>query len=112
MKSSAGGLRDASAGVGSTQHIAAEAFARATGTRLVHVPYKGSSQAHVDLIGGQVEMMFDTTSSAMGQIKAGRLRPVAVTTPPRSPELPDVPTLSETGVQGAGMSTWYGLVTT
>jgi tripartite-type tricarboxylate transporter receptor subunit TctC len=105
-------LRYATAGTGSTQHIAAEAFAKATGTRLVHVPYKGSSQAHVDLIGGQVEMMFDTTSSAMGQIRGGRLRPIAVTTLQRSPELPDVPTLAEAGVQGAEMSTWYGLFTT
>ena len=56
--------------------------------------------------------MFDTSSSAMGQIKAGRLRPIAVTTPQRSRELPDVPTLAEAGVQGAEMSTWYGLFTT
>jgi tripartite-type tricarboxylate transporter receptor subunit TctC len=112
MKSAPAPLRYATAGTGSTQHIAAEAFAKATGTRLVHVPYKGSSQAHVDLISGQVEMMFDTSSSAMGQIKAGRLRPIAVTTPRRSPELPDVPTLAEAGVQGAEMSTWYGLFTT
>src|SRR5438876_4492814 len=105
-------MRYATAGTGSTQHIAAEAFAKATGTQLLHVPYKGSSQAHVDLISGQVEMMFDTTSSAMGQIKAGRLRPLAVTTAKRSPELPDVPTLAEVGVQGAEMSTWYGLFTT
>ncbi len=112
MRSAPAPLRYATAGTGSTQHIAAEAFAKATGTRLVHVPYKGSSQAHVDLIGGQVEMMFDTTSSAMGQIKGGRLRPIAVTTPQRSPELPDVPTLAEAGVQGAEMSTWYGLFTT
>ncbi len=95
IRSTPGGLRYATAGTGSTQHIAAEAFARATGTRLVHVPYKGSSQAHVDLM-----------------IKAGRLRPIAVTTPQRSPELPDVPTLAEAGVQGAEMSTWYGLFTT
>ena len=112
MRSAPAPLRYATAGTGSTQHIAAEAFAKATGTRLVHVPYKGSSQAHVDLIGGQVEMMFDTTSSAMGQIKGGRLRPIAVTTAQRSPELPDVPTLAEAGVQGAEMSTWYGLFTT
>ena len=112
MRSAPAPLRYATAGTGSTQHIAAEAFAKATGTRLVHVPYKGSSQAHVDLIGGQVEMMFDTTSSAMGQIKGGRLRPIAVTTPKRSTELPDVPTLAEAGVQGAEMSTWYGLFTT
>jgi tripartite-type tricarboxylate transporter receptor subunit TctC len=112
MKSAPAPLRYATAGTGSTQHIAAEAFAKATGTRLVHVPYKGSSQAHVDLISGQVEMMFDTTSSAMGQIKAGRLRPIAVTTPKRTAEMPDVPTLAEAGVQGAEMSTWYGLFTT
>jgi tripartite-type tricarboxylate transporter receptor subunit TctC len=112
MRSAPAPLRYATAGTGSTQHIAAEAFAKATGTRLVHVPYKGSSQAHVDLLGGQVEMMFDTSSSAMGQIKAGRLRPLAVTTPQRSSELPDVPTLAETGVQGAEISTWYGLFTT
>jgi tripartite-type tricarboxylate transporter receptor subunit TctC len=112
MRSAPAPLRYATAGTGSTQHIAAEAFAKATGTRLVHVPYKGSSQAHVDLISGQVEMMFDTTSSAMGQIKAGRLRPIAVTTPKRTAEMPDVPTLAEAGVQGAEMSTWYGLFTT
>jgi tripartite-type tricarboxylate transporter receptor subunit TctC len=111
MRSALAPLRYATAGTGSTQHIAAEAFAKATGTKLVHVPYKGSSQAHVDLIGGQVEMMFDTSSSAMGQIKAGRLRPLAVTTPKRSAELPEVPTLAEAGVQGAEMSTWYGLFT-
>ena len=112
MRAASAPMRYATAGTGSTQHIAAEAFAKATGTKLVHVPYKGSSQAHVDLISGQVEMMFDTTSSAMGQIKAGRLRPLAVTTARRSAELPDVPTLAESGVQGAEMSTWYGLFTT
>src|SRR5258705_11639839 len=70
MKKRPGELRYASAGIGSTQHIAAEAFGLATSTKGVHIPYKGSSQAHADLIGGSVEMMFDTTSSAMGQIKA------------------------------------------
>lgn len=112
MRAAPAPMRYATAGTGSTQHIAAEAFAKATGTKLIHVPYKGSSQAHVDLISGQVEMMFDTTSSAMGQIKAGRLRPLAVTTAKRSAELPEVPTLAEAGVQGAEMSTWYGLFTT
>jgi len=112
MRAAPAPMRYATAGTGSTQHIAAEAFAKATGTKLIHVPYKGSSQAHVDLISGQVEMMFDTSSSAMGQIKAGRLRPLAVTTPKRSAELPDVPTLAEAGVRGAEMSTWYGLFTT
>ena len=105
-------VRYASSGIGSTQHIAGEAFARATGTSLVHVPYKGSSQAQVDLLGGQVEMMLDTSSSAMGQIKAGKLRPLAVTTPRRSTELPQVPTLAEAGVPGVEITTWYGLFTT
>jgi tripartite-type tricarboxylate transporter receptor subunit TctC len=105
-------LRYASSGIGSTQHIAGEAFARATGTNLVHVPYKGSSQAHIDLLGGQVEMMHDTSSSAMGQIKGGKLRALAVSTPRRSAELPQVPTLAEAGVAGADITTWYGLFTT
>ena len=105
-------VRYASSGIGSTQHIAGEAFARATGTSLVHVPYKGSSQAQVDLLGGQVEMMLDTSSSAMGQIKAGKLRPLAVTTPRRSTQLPQVPTLAEAGVPGVEITTWYGLFTT
>ena len=112
MKKQPGELRYATAGIGSTQHIAAEAFGLATSTKAIHVPYKGSSQAHADLIGGSVEMMFDTTSSAMGQIKAGRLRPLAVTSPKRSPELPNVPTLAETGVSGADMTTWYAMFVT
>ena len=112
MKRRPGELRYATAGVGSTQHIAAEAFGLATDTRAIHIPYKGSSQAHADLIGSSVEMMFDTTSSAMGQIKAGRLRPLAVTSAKRSPELPSVPTLAESGVTGADMTTWYGMFTT
>jgi tripartite-type tricarboxylate transporter receptor subunit TctC len=111
-KSKPGELKYASSGVGSTQHIAGEAFAAATGTKLVHVPYKGSAQAHLDLMSGQVETMFDTTSSAMQHIRGGKLRALAVTTPKRSAELPDVPTLAEAGVRGAEMSTWYGLFTT
>ena len=80
-----------------------------TGTSAVHVPYKGSSQAHADLITGRVQIMLDTSSSAMPQIKAGKLRPLAVTTATRSAELPNVPTLAEAGFPGFEMSTWYGL---
>ena len=112
MKKRPGELRYATAGIGSTQHIAAEAFGLATSTRAIHIPYKGSSQAHADLLGGSVEMMFDTTSSAMAQIRAGRLRALAVTSARRSPELPDVPTLAETGVSGADMTTWYAMFAT
>ncbi|MFM1989064.1 MAG: hypothetical protein RJA99_2021 [Pseudomonadota bacterium] len=111
-KAKPGELKYASSGVGSTQHIAGEAFAAATGTKLVHVPYKGSAQAHLDLMSGQVETMFDTTSSAMQHIRGGKLRALAVTTPKRSSELPEVPTLAEAGVKGAEMGTWYGLFTT
>jgi len=112
MKAKPGDFKYASSGVGSTQHIAGEAFDIAAGTKSQHIPYKGSSQAHLDIIGGSVQMMFDTTSSAMAQIKAGKFRPLAVTTPARSPQLPEVPTLAEAGVRGAEMSTWYALYVT
>jgi tripartite-type tricarboxylate transporter receptor subunit TctC len=107
-----GEFRYASSGVGSTQHIAGEAFAAATGTKMTHVPYKGSAQAHLDLMSGQIEVMFDTTSSAMQHIRSGKLKPLAVTTARRSAELPELPTLAEAGVAGAEMSTWYGLFVT
>jgi tripartite-type tricarboxylate transporter receptor subunit TctC len=112
MSAKPGALKYASSGVGSTQHIAGEAFALVTNTKAIHVPYKGSAQAHIDIIGGQVEMMFDSTSSAMGQIRSGKFRPLAVTADKRSPELPDVATLSEQGIKGADVQTWYGLFVT
>src|SRR5512140_307557 len=96
-KAKPGTLKYASSGVGSTQHIAGEAFSEAAGVKMIHIPYKGSAQAHVDILSGEVEMMFDTTSSAMQQIKAGKFRALAVTAPQRSPELPGVPTIAEAG---------------
>jgi tripartite-type tricarboxylate transporter receptor subunit TctC len=107
-----GGFRYASSGVGSTQHIAGEAFDLATNTKNTHVPYKGSSQAHVDLLGGQVEMMFDTTSSASAHIKSGKLKPLAMLASKRSSEFAEVPTLTEAGVTGVDVSTWYALYAT
>ncbi|UYO94025.1 Bug family tripartite tricarboxylate transporter substrate binding protein [Pollutimonas sp. M17] len=112
MKAKPGIFKYASSGVGSTQHVAGAAFNLATGTEAIHVPYKGSSQAHIDLIAGQTDMMFDSTSSAMSQIKSGALRPLAVTTTKRSSALPDVPTLAELGIKDANVTTWYGLLTT
>ncbi len=112
MKGKPGELKFASSGVGSTQHVGAEAFSLATGVKAVHIPYKGSAQAHMDIISGQVDMMFDSTSSAMSQILAGKLRPLAVTSPKRSLALPDVPTLAEQGITGADVNTWYGLFAT
>ncbi|HEY1225790.1 MAG TPA: tripartite tricarboxylate transporter substrate binding protein [Ramlibacter sp.] len=112
MQAAPGTLKYASSGIGSTQHVAGEAFALATGTKAVHIPYKGSTQAHVDIIGGDVTMMFDSTSSAMGQIRSGKFRPLAVMADKRSAELPDVPTMAEAGVRGADVQTWYGLYVT
>jgi tripartite-type tricarboxylate transporter receptor subunit TctC len=112
MKAKPGTFKYASSGIGSTQHIAGEAFKLATGVQATHIPYKGSSQAHVDIIGGQVEMMLDSISSAMSQIKAGKFRPLAVANDKRLAELPNVPTLAEEGVKDAEVATWYGLLTT
>lgn len=112
MKAKPGEFKYASSGVGSTQHIAGEAFDKAAGVKGMHVPYKGSAQAHLDIIAGNVQMMFDTTSSAMGQIKAGKFKALAVTSERRSSELPDVPTLAEAGLAGFDMTTWYALYVT
>lgn len=101
-----------SSGIGSTQHLACEAFAMATRTKITHVPYKGSAPALTDLVGGQIQLDFDTTSSAMSFIKSGKVKALAVMTPQRSPQLPDVPTLAEAGIDGVEMSTWYGLFAT
>ncbi len=110
MKAKPGTFNYASSGAGSTQHLAGEAFKTLAGVQMTHIPYKGSSQAHIDLISGQAQLMFDTTSSAIGQIKGGKLRALAVTTPSRSPELPEVPTLAEAGFPGLEMTTWYGVL--
>lgn len=104
-----GRINFASSGTGSTQHIAAEMFKDAAGIELTHVPYKGSAAALVDLVSGQVQMSFDTMPSVIGQIKAGKLRAIAVTSAKRSSSLPDTPTLAESGLKGFDVSTWYGL---
>ena len=112
IKAQPGGFSCGSSGIGSTQHLACEACAMATGTKIVHIPYKGSAPVLTDLAGGQIQLDFDTTSSAMSFVKAGRIKALAVMTPKRSPELPDLPTLAEAGVPGVEMSTWYGLFAT
>ena len=109
MKARPGTFNYASSGSGSTQHLAGEAFKKIAGVEMTHIPYKGSSQAHLDLISGNAQLMFDTTSSAIGQIKGGKVRALAVTTAKRSSELPDVPTLAEAGFPGLEMTTWYGV---
>ena len=108
-KAQPGTLNYATSGAGSTQHIAAEMFKDATRVDITHVPYKGSGPALVDLIGGQVQMSFDTLPSVIGQIRNNKLRALAVTTARRNPQLPNVPTMAEAGVPGVEMSAWYGV---
>ncbi len=108
-RSQPGRLNYASSGSGSTQHIAAELFKEATGTFITHIPYRGSAPALIDLMGGQVQMSFDTLASVAGHIKNGKVKALAVAASQRNPQLPDVPTLAEAGVKGVEMSAWYGV---
>ncbi|SPR99666.1 tripartite tricarboxylate transporter substrate binding protein [Cupriavidus taiwanensis] len=104
-----GALNFGSAGNASAQHLAGESFKLAARVPMQHVPYKGSAPALTDLMGGQIQLMFDSMPSAMPFIKSGKLRAVAVTTPRRSSALPDIPTVAESGLPGFDISTWYGL---
>ena len=104
-------LNYASSGIGASAHMAAELFKSATKTRVVHVPYKGQPPAIIDLVAGQVQLMFPNLPSVQGQIKAGRLRPLAVTTAGRSVLFPEMPTVAESGVPGFEVTQWGGLVT-
>jgi tripartite-type tricarboxylate transporter receptor subunit TctC len=102
-------LNFASAGNGTSHHLAAELFKTATGVQMLHIPYKGAGPAMQDLIGGQVNLMFDGMGSSAAQIRGGKLKPLAVTTARRSPAFPDIPTMQEAGVPGYQVTTWYGL---
>ena len=106
-KANPGKLTYASAGAGGTIHLSGELFKSMTGITMEHIAYKSSPLAHIDMIAGQVHVMFDAMPTALPQIKAGRLRPVAVTTAKRSPQLPELPTVGETvpGFEAAG---WFG----
>ena len=109
-KSKPGALRYASSGGGSAQHLAAERFQLATGTQMTHIPYKGSGQAIIDLLSGQVELNFESPPNVMTHAKAGKLRLLAITSNKRSPILPDVPTMAEAGVMHAEMLQWFALM--
>ena len=108
-KSASPPLAFASAGNATSQHLSGEAFKIAAGIDMLHVPYKGSAPALTDLVGGQVQLMFDSLPSSMPFIKSGAIRPLAVTTARRSSALPEVPTVAESGYPGFGISTWYGV---
>jgi tripartite-type tricarboxylate transporter receptor subunit TctC len=105
-----GELSYGSSGNGSTGHVAAELFMRLSGVKLLHVMYKGNAQALIDVMGGQIAMMFDQVSTAGGHVKGGKLRALGVTTLERSPLFPDVPTLDEQGLKGYEDVTWNGIV--
>ncbi|HSF57914.1 MAG TPA: tripartite tricarboxylate transporter substrate binding protein [Candidatus Binatia bacterium] len=109
-KANPGKLTYGSNGLGTAHHVIGENFKLQAGVDIVHVPYKGSGPAVTDLLGGQISMMFDTVTSALPHIKAGKLRPLAVTTAKRSTALPDVPTLAEAALPGFDIGSWFGVL--
>lgn len=109
-KSEPGKLSYASAGIGTSTHLQGELFKSETGIQITHVPYRGSSQAVVDLISGRDQMMFDNIPFELPQVRSGKLRALAVTSRRRSPLLPDVPTMSELGIPGFEFGGWFGIV--
>jgi tripartite-type tricarboxylate transporter receptor subunit TctC len=110
VKANPGKVNFASGGKGTSVHLAGELFRSMINAEMIHVPYKGSGPAVTDLIGGQVQMMFDTAASALPQLKGGKLRAIAVTGSHRLAELPDVPTFAEAGLTGFDAPAWYGLL--
>ena len=109
-KAQPGKLHYGSVGNGSTLHLAGEMFNTSAGIELVHVPYKGSAPALTDLLGGQIQMMFDVIVSALPHVNEGKLRALAVTGAERSKSAPDIPTVAEAGVPDYSIVTWYGLM--
>jgi len=110
-KANPGSLNYASAGNGSSNHLSFELFKMMTGTRITHVPYKGSAPAVTDLIAGQVHVMFDNTPNVLPHVKAGKLKALAVSSKSRSSQAPEIPTVDEGGVPGYDVGVWFGVLT-
>ena len=108
-KASPGTVTYGSPGNGTSIHLAGDLFEKAAGIKLSHIPYKGSNPALMDALAGNVDLLVSSLPSAMGQIKSGKLRPLAVTSAKRSSSLPDVPTVAESGFKDFDVSTWYGV---
>ena len=108
-KKNPGSVMYGSSGNGSPLHLAGEMFTEMTGTKMTHVPYKGGNAHSLDLIGGRLHVIFDTTTAAMGQIKGGKIRAIAIGLPQRSPDLPNVPTFAEAGFPQWQFTAWYGM---
>ena len=104
------GITYGSSGNGVSNHLAMELFKQTAGISMVHIPYKGGSQAMVGLMGGQVQLMFNNTPEVLPQLNSGRLKVLAIALPERSPLMPDIPTVAETGLPGFSISLWYGLI--
>jgi len=111
-KSQPGKLTYASTGNGTSNHVSAEYFKMLTGTDMLHIPYKGSAPAVTDLIGGQVNVLFDNVPNVIQHVKAGKLKPLAVTSTRRSFQAPEVPTMQEAGVAEYEVNVWFGLLAT
>lgn len=109
-KANPGKLTFGSAGTGTTQHLAGELFKSMTGLEITHVPYRGGAPAMTDLLGGRLSMMFVQAPSALQQVKSGKIRAIAIDGTKRDPDLPDVPTVDESGVKGYDLNSWYGFV--
>ena len=110
LQKTPGRLTYGSTGVGGGNHLAGELFNLMTGTKAIHVPYKGSAAALADLLGGQLSFMFDTPITSVPQLKSGKLRAIGVTGLRRSPSLPDVPTIDEQGLKGFELTQWQGVL--
>lgn len=108
-KDAPNGVTFASSGSGSSIHLSGEMFKMLTKGNMLHVPYRGSAPAVTDLLGGQVESMFDNAPSSLPHVQSGKLRPIAITSATRSPLLPDVPTIAESGLPGFDVQSWFGL---
>ena len=108
-KKNPGGLKLANAGVGTGQHLLGAAFMKITGTKMLEVPYRGSSAVFPDLLGGRVDLFIDSTPAAIPYIKNGQAKGVAILAPKRNPQIPDVPTMTEAGVPGLEIDSWIGL---
>ena len=103
-------LNYGSSGVGGTGHLAGELFDTLAGTKMTHIPYKGGGPAMIDLVGGQVQLVYATAASAVPQIKAGKIKGIAVTTIKRSALMPNIPTIAESGLPGFDANNWYGVL--
>lgn len=110
LKTQDGKASFASFGANTSNHLVGELFNAEAGTKAIHVPYKGSAPAVTDLIGGQVQFMFDTVTAVLPHVRSGKLKPIAIATPARSPLAPEVPTMGEAGLPGFTGGTWFGVL--